>query len=120
MAESEKHQTREPWAFKGRNILDSNGVPLATVADPEDARRIVAAVNAVQGMPTEALESWTVEVISDPALEIEIGPELRLREPYPGDRRSGRDRRQADRRQGSLNAPSPWEVRAPEDVAPSR
>ncbi|HYN19594.1 MAG TPA: hypothetical protein VE078_01440, partial [Thermoanaerobaculia bacterium] len=61
MAETEKYRSLEPWLYEGRNILDSSGTPLATTADPEDARRIVAAVNAVQGMPTQALESWTVE-----------------------------------------------------------
>jgi len=120
MTEPGKYQSREPWSYEGRNILDSAGAPLATAADPEDARRIVAAVNAVQGMPTDALESWTVEVISDPALEIGIEAGPARRETYPDDRRSGQDRRQGDRRQGSLNAVSSWEVKAPEDVAPSR
>jgi hypothetical protein len=31
-----------------------------------DARRIVAAINGVRGIPTEALETWMVKDVSDP------------------------------------------------------
>lgn len=120
MGEAEKSRSLEPWSYQGRNVLDASGTPLATAADPEDARRIVAAVNAVQGMPTQALESWTVEVLSDPALELETDADYDVREPYPNERRARQERRQDDRRQGTLNAPSPWEVTAPEDVATPR
>jgi len=119
MIEWEKYR-REPWNWEGRNILDSTGDPIATTADPEDARRIVAAVNAVQGMPTEALESWTVEVISDPALELDADSDFEVPEAYPNDRRARQDRRQTDRREGNLNTPSPWEVRSPRGMASSR
>ncbi len=60
-----EHQT-EPWMQDGRNILDSRGWTLASAQFPDDARRIVAAINAVQGIPTDALESWSVNVIGAP------------------------------------------------------
>lgn len=119
MSDWEKYR-REPWSWEGRNILDSTGDPVATTADPEDARRIVAAVNAVQGMPTEALESWTVEIISDPTLELDADSDFEGPEAYPNDRRARQDRRRADRREGGLNTPSPWEVRSPGGMASSR
>jgi hypothetical protein len=65
-----------------------------------DARRIVAAINAVQGIPTDALESWFVNVIGEtpgalvaaedraPSVSSEIVP----------DERRASDRRRGDRR----------------------
>ena len=55
------------WIQNGRSILDASGWTLASTRFPDDARRIVAAINAVQGIPTEALESWSVNVIGEPA-----------------------------------------------------
>lgn len=68
MARQEKqdHQP-EPWTQDGRYILDASGWTLASTRFPADARRIVAAINAVQGIPTDALESWSINVIGEPA-----------------------------------------------------
>lgn len=52
----------EPWKVKDRgpefipDILDATGALVAVAAD-EDARRIVACVNACQGFTTERLET---------------------------------------------------------------
>ena len=43
----------------------------------------MAAVNAVQGMPTQALESWTVEVLSDPSQELETDSDFEVRRLIP-------------------------------------
>src|SRR6266542_2007996 len=61
----EPHQP-EPWSQEGRYILDAGQWTLASTKFPADARRIVAAVNAVRGIPTDALESWVINVIGDP------------------------------------------------------
>jgi hypothetical protein len=60
---------REPWIQDGRYIRDSERHILVRAKSEVDARRIVAAINAVQGIPTEALESWNVSVLSDPGLD---------------------------------------------------
>jgi hypothetical protein len=101
MARQEKqdHQP-EPWMQNGRYILDASGWTLASARFPADARRIVAAINAVQGIPTDALESWFVNVIGEPAVvAVAAGdrPESSLPETFPDDRRSA-ERRRGDRR----------------------
>src|SRR5438552_5641519 len=63
--DKEPHQP-EPWTQEGRYILDAGQWTLASTKFPADARRIVAAVNAVRGIPTDALESWVINVIGDP------------------------------------------------------
>src|SRR5438309_2029107 len=93
--DKEPHQP-EPWAQDGRYILDAGQWTLASTKFPADARRIVAAVNAVRGIPTEALESWVVNVIGDLATrkqehEMPGGAE------FPRDQRTG-ERRRGDRR----------------------
>ena len=102
MASQEKqHHQPEPWTQDGRYILDANGWTLASTRFPADARRIVAAINAVQGIPTDALESWFVNVIGEPAgVAVTAGdrPESSLAEPFPGDRRLA-ERRHGDRRE---------------------
>ena len=97
--ERQDHQP-EPWAQHGREILDATGWTLGSARFPADARRIVAAINAVQGIPTDALESWFVNVIGEtpgalvaaedraPAVSSEIVP----------DERRASDRRRGDRR----------------------
>ena len=76
-----------------------------------DARRIAAAINGVRGIPTEVLESWKVEDVSNPAtrpdLEVEF-PEEDETSPYavaPPKRREG-ERRQNERR-AAVNVPDP-------------
>jgi len=59
----------EPWIQAGKYIRDANLEILVRARSEADARRIVAAVNAVRGIPTDALEQWTVQVVSEPAAE---------------------------------------------------
>jgi hypothetical protein len=93
----------EPWMQDGRYILDASGWTLGSARFPADARRIVAAINAVQGIPTDALESWIVNVIGEPIERADAagragkgdasGPlpnERRLVERRHGDRRASR------------------------------
>jgi hypothetical protein len=105
MAKQEKqdHQP-EPWMQDGRYILDASGWTLASTRFPADARRIVAAINAVQGIPTDALESWFVNVLGEPAgVAVAAGgrPESSPAEAFPGNRRVGQ------RRRGERRAPRP-------------
>ena len=88
-----EHQP-EPWTQDGRYILDASGWTLASARFPADARRIVAAINAVQGIPTDALESWVVNVVGESAAEKTV-PAL------------VNDRRQGERRRGDRRAARP-------------
>lgn len=88
----------ERWTQDGRNVLDPAGHVAATLRTTEEARRFVAALNAVAGMPTDALEAWTTGVINDPVHQLAAELEALLEfAPYPGERRRG-ERRQGDRR----------------------
>ncbi len=66
----------EPWKQAGPYIRDANGEIVVRGKTPEDARRIVAAINATREIPTEALERWFIEDVSDaatrPNLDVEI------------------------------------------------
>ena len=97
--DKQEHQP-EPWTQNGRYILDASGWTLASARFPADARRIVAAVNSVQGIPTDALESWVVNVIGEPvggAVMDRRAVEASLPEAVPSERRVG-ERRHGDRR----------------------
>jgi hypothetical protein len=85
-----EHQP-EPWSQDGRYILDASGWTLASARFPADARRIVAAINAVQGIPTDALESWVVNVVGEAGAAEKAAPAVE------NDRRRG-ERRHGDRR----------------------
>ncbi len=101
--EKQDHQP-EPWMQDGRYILDASGWTLASARFPADARRIVAAINAVQGIPTDALESWSVNVIGEPAgMDLAAGgrTESAAAESLPDDRRL------AERRRGERRATHP-------------
>ena len=90
----------EPWMQDGRYILDASGWTLASARFPADARRIVAAINAVQGIPTDALESWSVNVIGEPIERVDaagLAGQGDASEPFPNERRMGK-RRRGDRR----------------------
>jgi hypothetical protein len=89
----------ERWANEGPVVLDPTGRAAATFRTTEEARRFVAAINAVAGMPTDALEAWTTGVISDPVQELaaELAAMIEF-VPYPNDRRSGERRQGEDRR----------------------
>jgi hypothetical protein len=98
----------EPWISRGCDIHDSSGRLLASTIEPADARRIVAAVNAVAGIPTDALEGWSglhggthlkaVEGISEIPDEFKEDAEDAI-DRFIHDRRLCPDRRVADRRQ---------------------
>lgn len=91
----------ERWAQDGRNVLDPSGRVAATLRSNEEARRFVAAVNAVAGMPTDALEAWTTGVINDPVHQLAAELEALLESAsYPGERRQG-ERRLGDRRRAA-------------------
>lgn len=97
--DKQEHQP-EPWTQDGRYILDASGWTLASARFPGDARRIIAAVNSVQGIPTDALESWVVNVIGEPVGGADVDRRAvgrGLPEPVPNERRLG-ERRHGDRR----------------------
>src|SRR5512143_3389528 len=66
----------EPWRQVEQYIRDAQGEIVVRGRSAADARRIVAAVNATREIPTEALERWFAEDVSDaatrPDLELEI------------------------------------------------
>ena len=106
----EQHQP-EPWSYEGRAILNSAGWTLAKTIFEADARRIVAAVNDVLGIPTAALEAGFIREILVPrteeasAVSISFHPLPRhsvvdAAEFFIHDRRMGGDRRRGERRQG--------------------
>src|SRR5262245_10735803 len=115
--DEEKHQP-EPWTADGRHIVSATGWRLAKTVLLTDARRIAAAVNDTQGIPTAALEAGFLRDL----LELKVWPRAiwdtrgaRLHivntaevflhepldppEPFSFDRRVG-DRRRRDRRRG--------------------
>jgi hypothetical protein len=115
----EQHQP-EPWTSEGRAILNSAGWTLAKTIFEADARRIVAAVNDVLGIPTAALEAGFIREILVPrpeessSLSIRFHPlprptvadaaEFFIHDRRMAERRRG-DRRQGDRRRGVAAAP---------------
>ena len=109
----DQHQP-EPWASEGRAILNASGWTLAKAIFEADARRIVAAVNDVLGIPTAALEAGFIREILVPRPDssgeftIRIHPlpgrpvdpaEFFIHDRRAGERRTG-DRRRAERRRG--------------------
>jgi hypothetical protein len=115
---------REPWTQHGNYIRDAAGEIVVRAKYEADARRIVAAINGVRGIPTEALETWMVKDVSDPDYrpdDLDVSfydegqrsphavsppaesappaqPQPRPPDPLPFDRRI-MERRQAERRQ---------------------
>lgn len=61
---TEQKHTPAPWQTQygpnGAYILDAQGRVVGSAREESDARRIVAAVNAVEGLSTEALEAGVV------------------------------------------------------------
>ena len=101
--ELDSYHSPEPWKQEGRYIRDASGAIVVRGRSAADARRIVAAMNATRDIPTEALEGWSVEDVSDPRtrpnLEVAIAEEGSP-SPYlymPGDRRRA-ERRRGERR----------------------
>jgi hypothetical protein len=109
-AEPREHAP-EPWYQDGRYIRDVTGAIVVRGRSSADARRIVAAINGVRGIPTEALEGWRTEDVSNPEtrpnFEVDL-PEETEASPFavaPPPRRAG-DRRKAERR-AAINVPDP-------------
>jgi hypothetical protein len=109
----EQHQP-EPWRNEGRAIVNAAGWTLAKTIFEADARRIVAAVNDVLGIPTAALEAGFIREILVPRPETTSEFSIRVH-PLPPtpidpaeffihDRRLG-ERRRGDRRRGVAARP---------------
>lgn len=83
--EIDAYHSPEPWTQDGRYIRDASGAIVVRGRTMADARRIVAAINATRDMPTEALESWLIQDVSDPNtrpdLEVALGEDP-LPSPY--------------------------------------
>ncbi len=128
--EADTHHSLEPWRQDGRYIRDASGAIVVRGRSFADARRIVAAINATRDIPTDALEQWLVQDVSDPSsrpdLEVAIteepeaspfavsppdappdtGPLLREEEPRPWPYTlTSPDRRRTDRRLGERRSP---------------
>jgi hypothetical protein len=89
------------WTAADRAIFDSEGFLVGRARSVEDARRIVAALNFVEGVPTEALEAWSVGSIQDPFNDLAAELESVLRaQSLPADRRRV-ERRQGERRRAA-------------------
>ena len=114
----DQHQP-EPWTVDGRAILNASGWILAKAIFEADARRIVAAVNDVLGIPTAALEAGFIREILVPRPEssgevtIRIHPlplrpvdpaEVFIHDRRSGERRSGERRRIESRRGIAVNS----------------
>ena len=114
----EQHQP-EPWTYDGRAIVNSAGWTLAKTIFEADARRIVAAVNDVLGIPTPALEAGFIREILVPRPEttsefsIRVHPlpmpvvdpaEFFIHDRRLAERRRG-DRRRGERRRGVSAVP---------------
>ncbi len=116
-AEQPREHAPEPWAQLGRYVRDANGRIVVRGMSPLDARRVVACVNALTGVPTETIETWNIQVAGgagagpDPALP-DIPPDAAeaLKE-YIGseDRRLG-ERRRGDRRRAAAGNSMEGEV----------
>jgi hypothetical protein len=91
-AESSTHSP-EPWRSEGRYIRDFRGAIVVRGKTVADARRIAAAINATRDIPTEALERWLVQDVSDPNTRPDLEIDLES------------TRRRAERRRNERRAP---------------
>lgn len=95
-------EPRKEEAFKafyaiGKAVFEGSGEAVAAARSQQDARRIAAALNTAFGVPTEALEAWSIGSVQDPVNDVLAELESVLAPPASQDRR-GVDRRQRDRR----------------------
>jgi hypothetical protein len=77
------HHAAEPWRQEGRYIRDATGAIIVRGRSEADARRIVAAINGTRGIPTEALERWSAEDVSNPATRPDLEVDLEDETPSP-------------------------------------
>lgn len=92
----------EPWGQLGRYVRDANGRIVIRSKSPVDARRVVACVNALMGVPAETIESWNIQVAGgagvgpDPDLSAIPEGAVEAIQEFIGDE----DRRLGERRKG--------------------
>jgi hypothetical protein len=79
--EIETYHSPEPWTQDGRYIRDALGAIVVRGRTQADARRITAAINATRDIPTDALEHWLIQDVSDPVGRPDL--EVALGEPEP-------------------------------------
>ena len=80
--EIEIYHSPEPWSQDGRYIRDAKGAIVVRGRTMADARRITAAINATRDIPTDALESWLVQDVSDPVTRPDLEVAI-VEEPEP-------------------------------------
>lgn len=107
-SEEPREHGPEPWARLGRYIRDSNGRIVVRGKSPVDARRVVACINALMGVPTETIENWNIQVVGgagagpDPALsEIPADAAEALKEIIGSEDRRLGERRKGNRRRAA-------------------
>lgn len=79
--ELDTYHSPEPWTQDGRYIRDARGAIVVRGRTLADARRIAAAINATRDIPTDALEHWLIQDVSDPVTRPDL--EIALAEPEP-------------------------------------
>ena len=111
----DSYHSPEPWTAEGRYVRDASGAIVVRGRSYADARRIAAAINATRDIPTEALERWLVQDVSDPHtrpdLEVDLDSTDPGQSPYLV---TPRDRRRTQRRLAERRAPDPGPV--PEEL----
>ncbi len=101
------YHSPEPWTAEGRYIRDASGSIVVRGRSYADARRIAAAINATRDIPTDALERWLVQDVSDPHTRPNLEVDLDSTDPGPSPYLvTPRDRRRTDRRQSERRAPN--------------
>jgi hypothetical protein len=106
--DTDQYHSPEPWTQEGRYIRDAAGAIVVRGRSFADARRIVAAINATRDIPTDALERWLVQDVSDPRSRPDLEVDLGTTDPGPSPYQvTPIDRRRTDRRQRERRAPQP-------------
>ena len=81
--ELDSFHSPEPWTAEGRYIRDATGAIVVRGRSYADARRIAAAINATRDIPTDALERWLVQDVSDPRTRPDLEVDLDTTDPGP-------------------------------------
>jgi hypothetical protein len=107
----DSYHSPEPWTAEGRYIRDASGSIVVRGRSYADARRIAAAINATRDIPTDALERWLVQDVSDPRTRPNLEVDLDSTDPGPSPYQvTPYDRRRTDRRQSGRRALNPGPV----------